>query len=202
MKRFRAHTHLVYLLCVHSLHMSLVTLAHCCSMFLCVHVSCNSFPVVVRKCLRMHHECLFLREDHRWRMPLASPLVSPILVKRRFGSAAWPPNETAKFDQRLLDYFYGSDRRFPTIERNRRSHLIDLFSRVDSAGWSAVPKPPNETADGVLFLSGPILRFDRRSVAAEWKRRSSLHLSGLIRRSHFAAWTPNETADRQVSRAI
>ena len=49
MKRFRAHTHFIYLLCVHSLHMSLVTLAHYCFMLLCVLVSCNSFPVVVRK---------------------------------------------------------------------------------------------------------------------------------------------------------
>ena len=134
MKRFRAHTHLVYLLCVHSFHMSLVTLAHCCFMLLCVHVSCNSFPVVVRKRPRMHLGCLFLRENHRWRVPLASPLVSPILVKRRFGSAAWPPNETAKLIQRSLEVFYGSDRRFLTAERNRRSYLIDLFSRVDSAG--------------------------------------------------------------------
>ena len=131
MKRFRAHTHLVYLLCVHSLHMSHVTLAHYCFMLLCVHVSCNLFPVVVRKRPRMHLGCLFLREDRRWRMPLASPLVSPFLVKRRFGSAAWPPNETAEFDQRLLDLFCGSDRWFLTAERNRRSHLIDLFSRVD-----------------------------------------------------------------------
>ncbi|KAK1578749.1 hypothetical protein Q3G72_032871 [Acer saccharum] len=35
------------------------------------------------------------REDRHWRMPLASPLVSPKLVKQQFGSAAWPPNETA-----------------------------------------------------------------------------------------------------------
>src|SRR5579862_3371459 len=118
MKRFRAHTHLVYLLCVHSLHMSLVTLAHCCFMFLCVHVSCNSFLVVVRKRPRMHLGCLFLREDRRWRMPLASP----ILVKRRFGSAAWPPNETAKLIQRSLEVFCRSDRRFLTADRNRRSY--------------------------------------------------------------------------------
>ena len=123
MKRFRAHTHLVYLLCVLSLHLSHVTLAHCCSMLLCVLVSCNSFPVVVRKRPRMHLGCLFLREGRRWRMPLASPLVSPFFVKRQSHSAAWPRNETAKFDQSLLENFCGFDRRFPTAERNRRSYL-------------------------------------------------------------------------------
>ena len=134
MKRFRAHTHLVYLLCVHTLHMSHVTLAYYCSMLLCVHVSCNSFPVVVQKRPRMHLGCLFLREDRSWRMPLASPLVSPKLVKRRFCSAAWPRNETAEYDQRLLELFCGSDRRFPNADRNRRSDLGDLFSRSHFGG--------------------------------------------------------------------
>jgi hypothetical protein len=46
----------------------------------------------------------FLRDDRSWRMPLASPLVSPILVKRRSRSAAWPRNETAEYDQRLLEF--------------------------------------------------------------------------------------------------
>src|SRR5579862_4286537 len=127
MKRFRAHTHLVYLLCVHSLHMSLVTLAHYCFMLLCVHVSCNSFPVVVRKRPRMHLGCLFLREGRRWRMPLASPLVSPFLVKRRSHSTAWPRNETTEFDQSLLEKFCCYDRRFLTAERNRRSYLTHLI---------------------------------------------------------------------------
>ena len=126
MKRFRAHTHFVYLLCVHSLHMSHVTLAHYCFMLLCVHVSCNSFPVIVRKRPRMHLGCLFLRDDRSWRMPLASPLVSPFLVKRRSQSTAWPWNETAEYDQRSLEEFCGYDRRFPTAERNRRSHLTLL----------------------------------------------------------------------------
>src|SRR5579862_120742 len=126
MKRFRAHTHLVYMICVYSLHMSLVTLAHYCFMLLCVHVSCNSFPVVVRKRPRMHLGCLFLRDDRCWRMPLASPLVSPILVKRRSRSVAWPQNETAEYDQRLLELFCGYDRRVTTAERNRRSHLTLL----------------------------------------------------------------------------
>ena len=111
MNRFRAHTHLVYLLCVHSLHMSLFTLALICIMLLCVYVSCISFPVVVWKRPLMHLVCLFQRVDRRWRMPLASPLVSPIFVKRRFGSVAWPLNETAKLDQRLLELFCGLDRR-------------------------------------------------------------------------------------------
>ena len=133
MKRFRAHTHFVYLLCVHSLHMSHVTLAHYCFMLLCVHVSCNSFPVVVRKRPRMHLGCLFLRDDRSWRMPLASPLVSPILVKRRSHSAAWPRNETAEYDQRLLEFFCGFDRRFPTAERNHRSYLTLFISRVETA---------------------------------------------------------------------
>ena len=127
MKRFRAHTHFVYLFCVHSLHMSHVTLAHYCFMLLCVHVSCNSFPVVVRKRPRLHLGCLFLREGHRWRMPLASPLVSPFLVKWWSHSVAWPRNETAEFDQSLLEKFCGSDRRFPTTERNRRSYLTHLI---------------------------------------------------------------------------
>ena len=169
MKRFRAHTHFVYLLCVHSLHMSLVTLAHCCFMLLCVLVSCNSFPVVVRKRPRMHRVCLFLREGRRWRMPLASPLVSPILVKRRSRSAAWPRNETAEYDQRLLEFFCGFDRRFPTAERNRRSYLT-LFNL---SGWNGGLIGGSETAVAPLFLSGAIRRFDRRSVAAECKRRSS-----------------------------
>src|SRR5579862_7539106 len=107
--------------------MSHVTLAHYCFMLLCVHVSCSSFQVVVRKRPRMHLGCLFLRDDRSWRMPLASPLVSPFLVKRRSNSAAWPRNETAEFDQRSLEEFCGSDRRFPTAERNRRSYLTHLI---------------------------------------------------------------------------
>ena len=95
LKRFRAHTHLVYLSCVHSLHMSHVTLAHFCFMLLCVHVSCYSFPVVVRKCPHLHYECLVLCEDRLWRMPLASPWDSLFLVNRRFHSAAKPPIQTA-----------------------------------------------------------------------------------------------------------
>src|SRR5579862_4197763 len=97
-------------------------------MLLCVHVSCNSFPDVVRKRPRMHLECLFLREDRIWRMPLASPWNSPFLVNRRFCSVAWPQNETAELVQRALANFRGSDRRFPTAVRNRRSDLGDLFS--------------------------------------------------------------------------
>ena len=139
------------------------TLAHYCFMLLCVHVSCNSFPVVVRKRPRKHLGCLFLHVDRSWRMPLASPLVSPKLVKRRFCSAAWPPNETAEYDQRLLELFYDFDRRFPTAERNRHSDLGDLFSRSHFSGLIG----GSETADGALFLSGPVLRFGSAVVAAE-----------------------------------
>ena len=92
------------------------------------------FPLLFENVRACTLGAYFLREDRRWRMPLASPLVSPKLVKRRFGLAVWPPNETAELDQRLLDLFGGSDRRFLTAERNRRSYLIDLFSQVDSAG--------------------------------------------------------------------
>ena len=114
--------------------MSLFTRALLSYMLLCVHVFCNSFPVVVRKRPRMHLGCLFLRDDRSWRMPLASPLVSPILVKRRSHYTAWPRNETAEYDQRLLELFCGSDRRFPTAKRNRRLDLGDLFSRSHFGG--------------------------------------------------------------------
>jgi hypothetical protein len=45
--------------------------------------------------------------------------------------------------------------------------LTLFISRVETAVWSAVPKPPNETAEYVLFLSGLFCGLDRRSVAAE-----------------------------------
>ena len=130
----RTHSFSILALCAFSSHVTCHTCTLLIYAFVCVHVSCNSFPVVVRKRPCMHLGCLFLREDRSWRMPLASPLVSPILVKRRFGSAAWPPNETFKLIQRSLEVFYGSDRWFLTAKRNRRSYLIDLFSQVDSAG--------------------------------------------------------------------
>ena len=132
-------------------------------MLLCVHVSCNSFLVVVRKRPRMHLGCLFLRDDRSWRMPLASPLVSPFLVKQRSQSAAWPRNETAEFDQSLLEKFYGYDRRFPTTEQNRCSYLTLLII----LSWFGGLIGGSETADGALFLSGPILRFGSAVVAAE-----------------------------------
>ena len=181
MKRFRAHTHFVYLLCVHSLHMSLVTLAHCCSMLLCVHVSCNSFPVVVRKRPRMHLGCLFLRDDRSWRMPLASPLVSPILVKRRFGLAAWPPNETAKLIQRSLEEFCGSDRRFPTAERNRRSDLGDLFSRSCFGGLIG----GSETAEWNRRLCPVLVRSILRLESAVGGRRMKMPKFPCISREPF-----------------
>ena len=59
-------------------------------------------------------------------MPLASPLVLPKLVKRRFWSAAWPPNETAELVQRCLGRFCGYDWRFRTAvlaaDHNRRTN--------------------------------------------------------------------------------
>ena len=113
--------------------MSLGTLALICYMLLCVHVSCNSFPDVVRKRPRMHRECLFQREDRIWRMPLASPWDSPFLVNRRFLSAARPQNETAELVQKALANFRGADRRFPTAVRNRRSDLGDLIPRSQTA---------------------------------------------------------------------
>ena len=124
-----AMLHICLFMCVFSSHVTFHTCTILMYVVVCFYVSHNSFPDFVRKRPRMHPGCLFLREDRRWRMPLASPLVSPFLVKRRFGSAAWPPNETAKLIQRSLEEFYSSDRRFSTAERNRRSDLGDLFSR-------------------------------------------------------------------------
>ena len=79
----------------------------------------------------------------------------------------------------LLHWFHqnwwngGLDRRSgPPNETAVHTWLI-LISRVNSAVYSVVPKPSNETAVGPLFLSCPIRRFDRRSVAAEWNSRSS-----------------------------
>ena len=80
----------------------------------CLYVSHNSFPDFVRKRPRLHLECLVLREDRIWRMPLASPWDSLFVVNRRFRSAAWPQNETAELVQKALANFRGSDRRFPT----------------------------------------------------------------------------------------
>ena len=67
-------------------------------------------------------------------MPLASPWDSLVVVNRRFRSAAWPQNETAELVQKALANFHGSDRRFPTAVRNRRSDLGDLFLSVSNGG--------------------------------------------------------------------
>ena len=181
MKRFRAHTHFVYLLCMHSHHMSHVTLAHYCFMLLCVHVSCNSFPVVVRKRPRMHLGCLFLREGRRWRMPLASPLVSPILVKRRSRSAAWPRNETAEYDQRLLEFFCGFDRRFPTAEWNRRSYLT-LFNL---SGWNGGLIGGSETAEWNRRICPVLVRSILRSWSAVCGRRIETPMFPCLSRDSF-----------------
>ena len=181
MKRFRAHTHFVYLLCVHSLHMSHVTLARYCFMLLCVHVSCNSFPVVVRKRPRMHCVCLFLRDGRRWRMPLASPLVSPILVKRRSRSAAWPRNETAEYDQRLLEFFCGFDRRFPTAERNRRSYLT-LFNL---SGWNGGLIGGSETAEWNRQMCPVLVRSILRLESAVGGRRIETSMFPCLSRDSF-----------------
>ena len=96
-------------------------------------------------------------------MPLASPWDSLFVVNRWLSSAAWPQNETAELVHKALANFRGSDRRFPTAVRNRRSDLGDLFSRSHFGGLIG----GSETADGALFLSGPFLRFGSAIVAAE-----------------------------------
>ena len=81
----------------------------------------------VRACTDM---CLVLREDRLRRMPLASPLVSPSLVKRRFDRRPWPPNETAVWFQKALDWICGYDRRSGRRIETAELDLIHLISRV------------------------------------------------------------------------
>ena len=166
-------------MCVFSSHVTFHTCTILMYVVVCLYVSHNSFPDFVRKRPRLHLECLVLREDRIWRMPLASPWDSLFVVNRRFLSAAWPQNETAELVQKALANFCGSDRRFPNAVRNRRSDLGDLiFLGLKRRSWSAVMKPPNETAEVPLFSREPILRFSS------------------------AAWPQNETADRRFQRAI
>ena len=116
---------------------------------------------------------LGLREDRIWRMPLASPWDSLFLVNWRFRSAAWLQNETAELIQKALANFRCSDRRFPTVVRNRRSDLGDLIPRSQTA----VMIGGHETA------------------------KVPLHLSGLILRLSSTAWPQNETVERRFQRA-
>jgi hypothetical protein len=100
-------------------------------------------------------------------MPLASPWNSPFLVNRRFLSAAWPQNETAELVQKALANFRGSDRRFPTAVRNRRSDLGDLIPSVSNGGHNRRSrnrrmKPPKFPCSLGNPFCGYVLRPGRR----------------------------------------
>ena len=154
MKRFSAHTHLATCICVHSLHMSLITLALLCYMLLCVYVSSNSFPVVVRKRPRMHLVCLFLAR----RSPLENTLGFSLGFTKIGETAVWIGGLAAEWNRR-----FNSAVGWPPIW-TVVSDLIDFILGFISAVETAVTKPSNGTAVFPLFLSGQI----RRSRMAAW----------------------------------
>ena len=127
---------------------------------------------VLGRVIRVPNMCLVLREDRLRRMPLASPLVSPSLVKRRFDRRPWPPNETAVWFQRALDVICGYDRR---SGRRIETAELDLMH---------------------LLFSGLILRFNRRPgrriETAEWDIFKSVSFWVLI--GGFD-WPPNLVAE-------
>ena len=131
----------------------------------------------VRACTIM---CLVLREDRSWRMPLASPWFHQFWWIGGYDRRPGRRIETA--DQTWCIYYLGSD----------------------SAVWSAVTKPPNETA-----VFSPVLRMNSAvmicGLAAEWNRRfryfRSVSFSGSILRSHSAAPTAEWNRRLCVSRA-
>ena len=91
-----------------------------CHILVCVLCCVIRFPNMfgnVRACTDM---CLVLREDRLRRMPLASPLVSPSLVKRRFDRRPL----TAEWNRRLIPESSGTDLRLRSAvrppNRNRR----------------------------------------------------------------------------------
>jgi hypothetical protein len=99
-------------------------------------------------------------------MPLASPLVSPKLVKRRFGSAAWPPNETAKLVQRALEIFCGYDRRSRSPNETAVATLLlsGAIRRLVAAEWNSRSSPASLGSHSAVTFCG---------LAAEWNRRSA-----------------------------
>ena len=175
MKRFSAHTHLAYLhLCAFSSHITY----HTCTSLIYVVVCLCVLYFISRCCLEttaLHRVCLFLAR----RSPLENALGFSLGFTKIGETAVWIGGLVAEW--------------------NRRSYLIDFISRVNSAVWSTVPKPPNETAVVPLFVSGLFGGL----IGGRWPLNETtkvpLFLLGLIRRSHSPAWPPIETADRRVS---
>ena len=167
MKRFRAHTHFVYLLCVHSLHMSHVTLAHYClyfCVFMCLVIRFQLLLGNVRACTLGAYFCVMIAVGEcPWLLPWFHQFWWNGGLVLRPGRGMKPPNMTRgfwSFSAVLIGGFQP-----PNETAVHTWHY--LISRVETAVWSAVPKPPTETAECVLFLSGPFCGRDRRSVAAE-----------------------------------
>ena len=154
----------------------------------------------VRACT---YVCLVLREDRSWCLPWLSPWIHhfwwicgliggpgrrmkpPFWTRGLWSdsavkSAVWPPIWNRGFTP---DAF--------------------IFLGLCSAVYSAVSKPPNETA-----VFSPVLRMNSavmiRGLAAEWNRRiryfRSVSFSGSILRSHSAAMTAEWNRRLSVSR--
>ena len=82
----------------------------------------------------MHKSVLGLARRSPSENALASPLVSPSVVKRRFDRRPGRRIETAVLVQKALAYFCDYDRWPPTAVRNRRLDLVDLNILVSNGG--------------------------------------------------------------------